>query len=40
VPSGQADVKEEDFEVEIINNRDQQERPTIILDGKLSEVLI
>ncbi|XP_038845032.1 oocyte zinc finger protein XlCOF29-like [Salvelinus namaycush] len=32
-PSGQADVKEEDCEVEIINSRDQQERPTIILDG-------
>ncbi|XP_010890847.2 zinc finger protein 701-like [Esox lucius] len=33
VPPGQADVKEEDFEVEIINSSYPQQRPTIILDG-------
>ncbi|KAL0992646.1 hypothetical protein UPYG_G00096150 [Umbra pygmaea] len=32
VPSGQADIKEEDIEVEIINTSYPQQRPTIILD--------
>ncbi|KAJ7992097.1 hypothetical protein DPEC_G00275020 [Dallia pectoralis] len=32
-PPGQAEVKEEDFEVEILNSSYPQQKPTIILDG-------